>query len=336
MTTTTAHTEQEHPTMTEQPEQQQTVQQTEDECAFPDCRRPRVPKDPTVRGTRPRYCDNPDHNASSAFKERRAREATAAGRVQPIEEDLDRPVSTAAATRVHVGASVLDAVKTLETQLPRYLEILEQLNSTEAVEAEVHNVSARADFQVTEAQKELADERTRRDSAERRAKTAEDAKAEADEAADEAHQQLEAAKVRFEAETKRIQEEAAAAIAAAEADRNAKVEEAAADAAERIAQVEERTAQEVTDIEQKAGEERVERDRQLEAAKAQFEAETKRIQEEAAAAIAAAEADRNAKVEEAAADAAERIAQVEERTAQEVTDIEQKAGEERVERDRQL
>ncbi|MEU6055941.1 hypothetical protein ABZ829_36620, partial [Streptomyces xanthochromogenes] len=248
--------------MSEQQAEQAAPEKPADECAFPDCHRTRVPKDPTVRGARPRYCDDPEHNAASAWKAKH-RGPSAGPSAQAVEEDLDRPVSGAAKTRLHVGESVLDAVKTLGAELPRYLQLMEQMNDPEAVEAEVASAAARADHEIAEAQKELVDERDRRKSAERRAKTAEEAKAEADEATEEAFRQLEEAKEKFRAEVERIREEAAAAVAAAEEERDEQVAQAQADAEQKVSEVEERTAQEVADAEEKAGKATVEADRRV-------------------------------------------------------------------------
>jgi len=264
--------------MSEQPTEQTeptAVEQDPEKCAFPDCDRPRVPKDPSVRGQRPKYCDDPDHNAITSYKAKNRRPAGPGAQV--VEEDLDRPVSGAAKTRLHVGASVLEAVKTLETELPRYLQLMETMNNSEAVEAEVASVAARADHEIAEAQKELVTEHGRREKAERRAKSAEEAKTEAQEAADEALRQLEEAKAKFTAETTRVQEEAAAEVA--------------------------RARQEAEDAVTAAREE-------VDEAQVQFQSETERIRTEAAAQVEAAQNDAAMEVETAKADATSMVERI--------------------------
>src|SRR5690349_12321223 len=58
-------------------------------CAFPGCDRPVAP--PPATGGRSRYCDDPEHNATSAFRARR-------GQGRGETETLDRPASVAGAT----------------------------------------------------------------------------------------------------------------------------------------------------------------------------------------------------------------------------------------------
>ncbi len=52
-------------------------------CAFPGCGRPAAPA-PEGAGRPSRYCELPEHNAQSAFRERRRR--TAAGEPEGEEE----------------------------------------------------------------------------------------------------------------------------------------------------------------------------------------------------------------------------------------------------------
>ena len=67
-------------------------------CAFPGCERPVAPG-PEGAGRPVRYCELPEHNAQTAFRERRRR--AAAGEIDDGEREHaggDRPVSLAAMT----------------------------------------------------------------------------------------------------------------------------------------------------------------------------------------------------------------------------------------------
>ena len=79
---------------------------TTEMCAFPGCERPVAPAGEGA-GRPSRYCEQPGHNAQSAFRERRRRAAT--GELDGSEAEQgggERPVSLAGATlRVGRGAA---------------------------------------------------------------------------------------------------------------------------------------------------------------------------------------------------------------------------------------
>lgn len=88
-------------------EQAGQAEKAADECAFPECHRKRVPKDPAVRGTPPKYCDDPDHNAATAYKAkhrrpmRPRRPGHPGGRHRPSGDRLGRHRRTRARVRPH-------------------------------------------------------------------------------------------------------------------------------------------------------------------------------------------------------------------------------------------
>ena len=63
---------------------------TPQHCAYPGCDQPPAPPG-SDRGAKPKYCDDPAHNALSAHRERRKREAEASG--QRAEETGGQPVT---------------------------------------------------------------------------------------------------------------------------------------------------------------------------------------------------------------------------------------------------
>src|ERR1700760_3476862 len=89
-------------------------------CAFPGCDQPVTP--PPATGGRSRYCDDPEHNASTAF---RARHAQGRGsRTESI--SLDRPASVAGATLRETVLrldQLLDDFRSLSAQAANQLQV---------------------------------------------------------------------------------------------------------------------------------------------------------------------------------------------------------------------
>src|SRR3954467_4332651 len=103
-------------------EQQQT-------CAYPACERP-VAAAPESGGRPPRYCDRADHNAQSAFRERRRRAADGEPDAPTHDGAGERPASLAAMTLRGVA-------QRFAQDLERALEALHALTSAEQLEAEL-------------------------------------------------------------------------------------------------------------------------------------------------------------------------------------------------------
>jgi hypothetical protein len=139
---------------------------TTEMCAFPGCERPVAPA-PEGAGRPSRYCDVPEHNAQSAFRERRRR--AAAGELdggEGVEQGGgDRPVSLAGATLRAVAARLV-------ADLERTRDALDVLTDTEQLEAELAAVRADTQAEVSHAAQHEAVARRER--------------MEADEAADQA------------------------------------------------------------------------------------------------------------------------------------------------------
>jgi colicin import membrane protein len=132
-------------------------------CAYPGCDQP--PAAPgSDRGAKPKYCDDPAHNALSAHRERRKREAEAGGR--RAEETGGQPV-TFGITR---AAELVNALEKLTAQhadtLTRAISELRTVGDIESAEAEVHAARTSADQRVATAEARLAEEIQRRRDAE--------------------------------------------------------------------------------------------------------------------------------------------------------------------------
>src|SRR5450755_3445185 len=129
-------------------------------CAFPGCERPVVPG-PEGAGRPARYCELPEHNAQTAFRERRRR--AAAGELEGDDPDRgggERPVSLAI-------ASIGSLAKRLADDMARTRELLAVLPDTEQREAELAAVRADAQAEVSSAaQLEAAARRERLEAAE--------------------------------------------------------------------------------------------------------------------------------------------------------------------------
>src|ERR1019366_6697119 len=113
---------------------------TPQHCAYPGCDQPPAPPG-SDRGAKPKYCDDPAHNALSAHRERRKREAEASG--QRAEETGGQPV-TFGLTR---AAELVNALEKLTAQhadtLTRAITELRAVGDIESAEAERDD--ARAD-----------------------------------------------------------------------------------------------------------------------------------------------------------------------------------------------
>jgi colicin import membrane protein len=113
-------------------------------CRFPGCERPVEAAAETV-GRPPRYCELPEHNAQTAFRERRRR--AAAGELEGDDPDRgggERPVSLAI-------ASIGSLAKRLADDMARTRELLAVLTDTEQLEAELAAVRADAQAEVSSA-----------------------------------------------------------------------------------------------------------------------------------------------------------------------------------------
>src|SRR5947199_8190079 len=86
-------------------------------CAFPGCERPTAP--PPATGGRSRYCDDPDHTATTAFRARRTQ-----GRDEP--GSAERSASLAGATlreNVVRRGQMLAGLQALSPQAPDHLQV---------------------------------------------------------------------------------------------------------------------------------------------------------------------------------------------------------------------
>jgi len=118
---------------------------TTEMCAFPGCERPVAPA-PEGAGRPSRYCDVPEHNAQSAFRERRRR--ASAGELDGSEGAEqgggDRPVSLA-------GATLRAVAVRLVADLERTRDALGVLTDTEQLEAELAAVRADTQAEISHA-----------------------------------------------------------------------------------------------------------------------------------------------------------------------------------------
>ena len=162
---------------------------TTEMCAFPGCERPVAPAGEGA-GRPSRYCEQPGHNAQSAFRERRRR--AAAGELDGSEAEQgggERPVSLAGATLRSVAARLIG-------DLERTRDALGVLTDTEQLEAELAAVRADTQAEVTHAAQHEAAARRERMEADEAAESALRAAADADERARVASEQGQEAEAR--------------------------------------------------------------------------------------------------------------------------------------------
>ena len=210
-------------------------------CAYPECDRPVAP--PPATGGRSRYCDDPEHTATTAFRARRARGGEPG--------TGERSASLAGATlreNVERLGQVLAEFRALSQQAAEHLQVA---TNPEVIQAEMAAVRAEALQAVATAQGELADERQARLTADEAAEAAqadaETARADASSARAELregiikHEEARQA-IRQEADQaiEQARREAAGQVSAATADRDAAVAAAEADKTAAIAAAGER------------------------------------------------------------------------------------------------
>jgi len=189
-------------------------------CKHPGCTEPAA--NASGPGRPPEYCEGRGHTRVSAWRERRRMAAAHAG-TTASPADTDTPVTMARLT----GAELL---RQLRAEADRVADIADRLRDAvdtvtdpTAAEAEVEAVRAAAEQRAAAAEARAA-------AAEQRAAEASQWRAEADAAAEEMAAQLAAAQV--------LADQAEAARAAAEADRDAGVDAARSEAAARVAAAE--------------------------------------------------------------------------------------------------
>jgi chromosome segregation ATPase len=211
-------------------------------CKHPGCTEPAATA--SGPGRPPEYCEGRGHTKVTAWRERRRLAAAAAG-ITAGPADTDTPVTMARVT----GAELLrllrveaDRVSDIATRLR---QAVETVTDPTAAEAEVEAVRAAAEQRAAAAEARAA-------AAEQRAAEADQWRAEADSAADEMTAQLASAQARADqaqaacaaaetdrdAATEHARQDAAARIAAADAERDATIEQARAEADKRVSAAE--------------------------------------------------------------------------------------------------
>ena len=113
-------------------------------CGFPGCERPTAAASEGA-GRPSRYCDLAEHNAQSAFRERKRRADAGEGDGgEEVERGGDRPVSLAA-------ASLRSIASRLAVDLERTRDVVGVLRDTEQLEAELAAVRADTQAEVSQA-----------------------------------------------------------------------------------------------------------------------------------------------------------------------------------------
>ena len=185
---------------------------TSEKCGFPGCERPIAPA-PEGAGRPSRYCELPEHNAQSAFRERRRRADAGEGDVEDERAGGERPVSLAGATLRHVAAR-------LAGDLERTRDALAVLTDSEQLEAELAAVRADTHAEISSAAQQEAAARRERMQADEAAEAALKAAEEAElrtQAATEAQRDAEARAGDAEARAEQAERTAQDAVARAEA-----------------------------------------------------------------------------------------------------------------------
>ena len=85
-------------------------------CRYPGCQNP--PKPSTGPGRAPQYCDDPGHNAMTAYRERK-RLAAAEHGVTVTDADTDQPVTMARTTGAELLRQMRDLAGTLAATADR-------------------------------------------------------------------------------------------------------------------------------------------------------------------------------------------------------------------------
>lgn len=206
---------------------------TDRTCKYPGC--DQAAEASTGPGRPPEYCDDPEHNALSAFRARRATETGA----DTAEADAatDRPVtmSTATAGTLHERAAA--QIDELTTTLGRMLAELRTSADPDAAAAEVTAAHATAREQVAAAEARAAEAEGRQRDAETAARQAREHAGQADDAAAAALARMEDADARAD--------EAEAAITQAREQADQRIRQAEDDAAARIQQAQTSAEQQV-------------------------------------------------------------------------------------------
>src|SRR3954465_752276 len=115
-------------------------------CGFPGCDRPA--ERAVGPGRPPKYCDNEEHNAQTAFRARQG----ARGRAASEPDDMGRPVSMAQATASHSAERIAGLIEQLRGELDRHAEAVRIAGDTSAAEAQIETVMTEAAKKVSDAE----------------------------------------------------------------------------------------------------------------------------------------------------------------------------------------
>jgi colicin import membrane protein len=196
---------------------------TPQHCAYPGCDQLPAARG-SERGVQPKYCDDPDHNPLSAHRERRRREAEAAG--QRVEETGGQPV-TFGLTRASELVRALEKITSQHADtLARAIAELRAVGDIESAEAEVYAARTNADQRVATAEARLAEEIQRRRDAEAERDAARAEREQADDATAQAITRME----ELERELAELRAATAQEIQRARATADAEVRQAREDA----------------------------------------------------------------------------------------------------------
>ena len=187
-------------------------------CKYPGCTR--LPEPASGKpGRPPEYCDDPEHNAVAAWRERKRLEAEAGGPAVPALAETGQPVTMARATAVELVREVRALADREQALVGRLIEAAAIIGDPGAFEAEGEAVRAAAELRATTAESALATAEQlagaaarARDQADEAAALMDTARGRAEDRAREAAEQLAAAQRDHAADLARIREEAQAAI----------------------------------------------------------------------------------------------------------------------------
>src|SRR5580692_4504726 len=149
-------------------------------CKYPGCDQParQAPK----TGRPPEYCDNPEHDGVTAWRERKRLAVVERG-VTTSEAETEQPVTMARVTGADLLRQMSVLADKMTTPAGRLINAVETIGDTGAAEAEVESVRAAAERRAATAEDERA-------AAERRVVDADQRAAVADEAADRMSEHL--------------------------------------------------------------------------------------------------------------------------------------------------
>lgn len=276
-------------------------------CRYPGCTNAPAAAEEGKAGAKPKYCDDPNHNAMSAWRAKNPKTPKAGTRAAEREDLKDRPVAQAQAAVTDLRGEVITAVSGALEKFEELVGELRTMADPEAAAAQAVTVTTDADARVAEAMKTAADERARRLGIEQQNRTLQDAMAEAADAAETAMTTLETRTAEHAQAREELLADTQRRIKAAEDEAGRQVTDARVEARDKVATVrteleEFKTSTEQARQQEQAEAERVAAEQARVVAKAQEDVKTAKARAEKAEEQARAAEEETKRIAAAAAE----------------------------------